>query len=142
MQFGEPLPQLLRRMQPLPHAQRLADRLRPAYVQVDLSVPGRATDARTASWIETAQEVGASVMALGVDTQADLDMWANVMARSIFAAGGRPETAAKGAYKIVGLRRGGCGFVHFYEQLNRHCCGIGSQSYSSLPLAGRGGLSR
>lgn len=57
----------------LPHAQRLADRLRPAYVQVDLSVPGRATDARTASWIETAQEVGASVMALGVDTQAALD---------------------------------------------------------------------
>ena len=57
----------------LPSALRLADRLRPAYVQVDLSVPGRAADPRTASWVEAAQSVGASVMALGVDTQAALD---------------------------------------------------------------------
>lgn len=54
-------------------AVRLAETLRPAYVQVDLAVPGRAGDPRTAAWIETAQAVGASVMALGIDTQAALE---------------------------------------------------------------------
>ncbi len=54
-------------------ALRLADRLRPAYVQLDLSVPGRATDPRTREWLDAAAEVGASVMALGVDTQAALE---------------------------------------------------------------------
>ena len=57
----------------MPSALRLADRLRPAYVQVDLSVPGRVTDPRTDAWLEAAAEVGASVMALGVDTQAALE---------------------------------------------------------------------
>ena len=57
----------------LPPALRLIERLRPAYVQIDLSVPGRSGDPRTQPWIEAAQSVGASVMALGLDTQASLD---------------------------------------------------------------------
>lgn len=57
----------------MPSALRLAERLRPAYVQVDLGAPGRAGDPRTAAWLAAAVEVGASVMALGVDTQAALE---------------------------------------------------------------------
>ncbi|HET7902562.1 MAG TPA: hypothetical protein VFL59_15375 [Candidatus Nanopelagicales bacterium] len=53
-------------------AGRLADRLRPAYVQVDLAA-GRAADPRTAAWLGTAREAGASVLALGIDTQAALE---------------------------------------------------------------------
>jgi EAL domain-containing protein (putative c-di-GMP-specific phosphodiesterase class I) len=48
-------------------AVRLAPLLRPAYVQIDLSVAGRASDPGVAGWARLAEEVGAQVMALGVD---------------------------------------------------------------------------
>jgi EAL domain-containing protein (putative c-di-GMP-specific phosphodiesterase class I) len=54
-------------------AQRLAARVRPAYVQIDLGVATRADDPATPAWIEAAGEVGASVMALGVDTTRERD---------------------------------------------------------------------
>jgi hypothetical protein len=53
--------------------QRLLGRLRPAYVQVDLTRPGRAQDPALAGWLEAASEVGAAVMALGVTTSRDLE---------------------------------------------------------------------
>jgi EAL domain-containing protein (putative c-di-GMP-specific phosphodiesterase class I) len=41
--------------------------LRPEYVQVDLSRPGRATARSTQAWISAARSIDAQVMALGVD---------------------------------------------------------------------------
>jgi hypothetical protein len=52
---------------------RLIGRVRPAYVQVDLARPGRAHDPALAAWLDTAAEVGATVMALGVDTSRELE---------------------------------------------------------------------
>jgi EAL domain-containing protein (putative c-di-GMP-specific phosphodiesterase class I) len=52
---------------------RLLTRIRPAYVQVDLTRPGRADDPALAGWLDTATEVGAAVLALGVDTSRDLE---------------------------------------------------------------------
>ena len=49
-------------------------------------------------------------------TQADLDMWANVMARSIFAAGGRPGDLLHNTYGY-GLFTGGLGFHYGAERL-------------------------
>ena len=49
-------------------------------------------------------------------TQADLDLWANVMARSIFAAGGRPGDLLHNAYGY-GLFTGGLGFHYGAERL-------------------------
>ncbi|MDR2239517.1 MAG: phenylacetate--CoA ligase [Zoogloeaceae bacterium] len=49
-------------------------------------------------------------------TQADLDMWANVMARSIFAAGGRPGDLVHNIYGY-GLFTGGLGFHYGAERL-------------------------
>ena len=57
----------------VPHVRRLAERIRPAYVQVDLARPGRAQDPALAAWVETAADVGAAVMALGVTTSRDLE---------------------------------------------------------------------
>ena len=54
-------------------ALRLLRRLRPAYVQVDLAAPGRATDAAVRRFVESGTEHGAQIMALGVDTTARLD---------------------------------------------------------------------
>ncbi len=54
-------------------ALRLLPRLRPAYVQVDLAAPGRATDAAVRRFVESGTEHGAQIMALGVDTTARLD---------------------------------------------------------------------
>jgi EAL domain-containing protein (putative c-di-GMP-specific phosphodiesterase class I) len=54
-------------------ALRLLPRLRPAYVQVDLAAHGRAADPATARMLDAAQENGAQVMALGVDTTATLE---------------------------------------------------------------------
>ncbi len=54
-------------------AVRLAATLRPAYVQLDLSVPGRAGDPAAAPWVAMAGEVGAQVMTLGVDNSPTLD---------------------------------------------------------------------
>jgi len=49
-------------------------------------------------------------------TQNDIDMWANVMARSIFAAGGRPGDIAHVAYGY-GLFTGGLGAHYGAERL-------------------------
>jgi phenylacetate-CoA ligase len=49
-------------------------------------------------------------------TQGDLEMWANVMARSIFAAGGRPGDLLHNAYGY-GLFTGGLGFHYGAERL-------------------------
>jgi phenylacetate-CoA ligase len=49
-------------------------------------------------------------------TQADLDLWANVMARSIFAAGGRPGDLVHNTYGY-GLFTGGLGFHYGAERL-------------------------
>ncbi len=49
-------------------------------------------------------------------TQNDIDMWANVMARSIFAAGGRPGDVAHVAYGY-GLFTGGLGAHYGAERL-------------------------
>jgi hypothetical protein len=55
------------------HAERLASRLRPAYVQVDVSAHGVAGEVTTSRWLDTAHEVGAAIMALGVETETDRD---------------------------------------------------------------------
>jgi len=49
-------------------------------------------------------------------TRADLDMWASVMARSIFAAGGRPGDLLHNLYGY-GLFTGGLGFHYGAERL-------------------------
>jgi blue light- and temperature-responsive anti-repressor len=49
-------------------AERLASRLRPAYVQVDVSVHGVQSDTATARLLDVARGVGAAVLALGVDS--------------------------------------------------------------------------
>jgi EAL domain-containing protein (putative c-di-GMP-specific phosphodiesterase class I) len=54
-------------------ADRLASRLRPAYVQVDLTVPDRVEDPSMPRWLEMAHGIGAQVLALGVDTGAHRD---------------------------------------------------------------------
>jgi len=53
-------------------ALRLMPALRPAYVQVDLTAPGRASDAGVARLADAAHDVGAQLMALGVETSAHL----------------------------------------------------------------------
>ena len=54
-------------------ALRLLRTLRPAYVQLDLDRTDRPSDAAVAAWRDAALEVGAQVMALGVDTGARLE---------------------------------------------------------------------
>ena len=54
-------------------ALRLLPRLRPAYVQVDLATAGRAQDPGVARALEAGSAAGAQVMALGVDSPAQLD---------------------------------------------------------------------
>jgi hypothetical protein len=54
-------------------ALRLLPRLRPAYVQVDLGVPGRGADPAVRRLLDAGTESGAQVMALGIDTTARLD---------------------------------------------------------------------
>ncbi len=54
-------------------ALRLLDRLRPAYVHVDLAAAERAGEADTTQWGEAARAAGAQVMALGVDTSSQLE---------------------------------------------------------------------
>ena len=54
-------------------ALRLLPRLRPAYVQVDLSTPGRQGDPAVERLLEAAREHGAQVLALGIDTSAHRD---------------------------------------------------------------------
>jgi hypothetical protein len=67
-------------------AQRLAARIRPAYLQVDLARPGAVSDPGsvggsgspvrdpgTVRWLDTASSVGAAVLALGVDDSARRD---------------------------------------------------------------------
>ena len=56
-----------------PAAMRLMSRIRPAYVHVDLSQPARLSDPGLSSWIDSAVECGAQVIALGVDTTRDLE---------------------------------------------------------------------
>ena len=56
-----------------PAAMRLMSRIRPAYVHVDLSQPARLSDPGRSSWIDSAVECGAQVIALGVDTTRDLE---------------------------------------------------------------------
>jgi EAL domain-containing protein (putative c-di-GMP-specific phosphodiesterase class I) len=51
---------------------RLLPRLRPAYLQLDLGRPEQPSAAVTAAWRDAALEVGAQVLALGIDTQARL----------------------------------------------------------------------
>ncbi len=53
---------------------------------------------------------------VGGYTRADLDMWASVMARSIFAAGGRPGDLLHNLYGY-GLFTGGLGFHYGAERL-------------------------
>jgi hypothetical protein len=54
-------------------ALRLLPRLRPAYVQVDLSVPGRHLDPAVSRTLGAATDSGAQIMALGVDTPSRLE---------------------------------------------------------------------
>ncbi len=51
----------------------LVGHIRPAYVHVDLAVPGRATDPAVSRALDAAVDVGASVIALGLDTSARLE---------------------------------------------------------------------
>ena len=53
-------------------ALRLLERIRPAYVQVDLGRPGRLADPTLPAWVDAALASGASLMALGVATTGDL----------------------------------------------------------------------
>ena len=69
-------------------------------------------------------------------TQADLDLWANVMARSIFAAGGRPGDLLHNTYGY-GLFTGGLGFHYGAERLG--CTVIpmsGGQTEKQVQLIG------
>ena len=52
---------------------RLLPTLRPAYVQIDLGRPDRPSDSSIAAWRDAAVEIGAAVLALGVDDTARLD---------------------------------------------------------------------
>jgi EAL domain-containing protein (putative c-di-GMP-specific phosphodiesterase class I) len=54
-------------------ALRLLPSLRPAYVQVDLDQRDRHSDATVTAWRDAALDVGAQVLALGVDTGARLE---------------------------------------------------------------------
>ncbi len=65
-------------------ALRLMPTLRPAYVQVDLASRGRASDLQVERLADAAREVGAQLMALGVESSADLEA-----ALSLGAAYGR-----------------------------------------------------
>jgi hypothetical protein len=72
-------------------ALRLLPRLRPAYAQIDLSTPGRAEAAPTRQLLDAAQEHGAQIMALSVDSSARLD--AAVALGAVYGRGqliGRP----------------------------------------------------
>jgi EAL domain-containing protein (putative c-di-GMP-specific phosphodiesterase class I) len=51
---------------------RLLPTLRPAYVQIDLGRPDRPSDSSVAAWREASREVGAQLLALGVDDGARL----------------------------------------------------------------------
>ncbi len=69
-------------------------------------------------------------------TRADLDLWANVMARSIFAAGGRPGDLLHNAYGY-GLFTGGLGYHYGAERLG--CTVIpmsGGQTEEQVQLIG------
>ncbi|MBI4990442.1 MAG: phenylacetate--CoA ligase [Rhodocyclales bacterium] len=69
-------------------------------------------------------------------TRADLDMWANVMARSIFAAGGRPGDLVHNS-NGYGLFTGGLGFHYGAERLG--CTVIpmsGGQTEKQVQLIG------
>ena len=52
---------------------RLLPTLRPAYVQIDLGRPDRPSDSSITAWRDAAVEIGAAVLALGVDDTARLD---------------------------------------------------------------------
>ena len=52
---------------------RMLPALRPAYVQLDLARPDRPSAATTSAWRDAAHEVGAQLLALGVDDGARLD---------------------------------------------------------------------
>ncbi len=69
-------------------------------------------------------------------TRADLDMWANVMARSIHAAGGRPGDLLHNTYGY-GLFTGGLGFHYGAERLG---CSVipmsGGQTEKQVQLIG------
>jgi EAL domain-containing protein (putative c-di-GMP-specific phosphodiesterase class I) len=52
---------------------RLLPSLRPAYVQVDLGRPDPPSDATLAAWRDAALEIGAALLAIGVDDTARLD---------------------------------------------------------------------
>ena len=54
-------------------ARRLLERLRPAYVQVDLATRVDHGDPAAIEFLDEARAAGAQVMALGVDTSADLE---------------------------------------------------------------------
>jgi EAL domain-containing protein (putative c-di-GMP-specific phosphodiesterase class I) len=54
-------------------ALRLLPSLRPAYVQIDLDRQDQRSDATVAAWRDAALDVGAQVMALGVDNGARLE---------------------------------------------------------------------
>ena len=54
-------------------ALRLLERIRPAYVQVDLGRPGRLADPTLPAWVDAAVASGASLMALDVATNRDLE---------------------------------------------------------------------
>lgn len=55
-------------------AERLASRVRPAYVHVDVSAPGGTSDPSVARVVDSARAVGAAVLAVGVDTEAARDV--------------------------------------------------------------------
>jgi EAL domain-containing protein (putative c-di-GMP-specific phosphodiesterase class I) len=52
---------------------RLLAAVRPAYVQIDLGAHDAPGSASLQAWLDTAREHGAQIMALGIDTQRDLD---------------------------------------------------------------------
>ena len=72
-------------------ARRLLAQVRPAYVQVDLATRGRVNDPDLVEFLDQAREAGAQVMALGVDTSADLDT-----ALTLGAAYGRGHLLGRG----------------------------------------------
>jgi EAL domain-containing protein (putative c-di-GMP-specific phosphodiesterase class I) len=52
---------------------RLLPSLRPAYVQIDVGRPDRPSDATVEAWRDSALEIGAALLAIGVDDAARLD---------------------------------------------------------------------
>ena len=75
-------------------ALRLLPRLRPAYLHLDVARQDRPAAAATAAWREAAAEVGAHLIATGVDTTAQLDQAVDLGAtygRGLLL--GRPESS-------------------------------------------------